>query len=65
MEEVSDISDLLEVLNGRGITDTDRLRRLKAYLSATRLSTDQAVSLIKIFDRVSQLVSRWVGQLVR
>ena len=54
MEEVADINDLLEVLNGRGITDTDRLRRLKAYLSATSLHADQGVSLVKIFDRVSE-----------
>mmetsp|Transcript_25710 Transcript_25710/g.43318 ORF Transcript_25710/g.43318 Transcript_25710/m.43318 type:complete len:96 (-) Transcript_25710:179-466(-) len=51
MEEASDITDLVEVLNGRGITDPDRIRRLKSYLSATTLSSDQAITLAKIFDK--------------
>lgn len=52
MEEASDITDLVEVLNGRGITDPDRIRHLKSYLSATTLSSDQAITLAKIFDKV-------------
>ena len=53
MEEASDISDLVEVLNGRGVTDSDRIRRLKSYLTSTKLTSEQALTLVKIFDRVS------------
>lgn len=56
MEEASDISDLISVLNGRGITDADRMRRLKSYLTSTRLSAAQGISLVEIFDRVCVLV---------
>ena len=56
MEEAGDITDLIDVLNGRGITDQDRIRRLKSYLTSTKLSAEQAISLVKIFDKVRRVV---------
>ncbi len=53
-----EISDLITILNGKGISDRDRLLRLKQFLSSRTVNGDEAETIIKIFNKVLLLCYR-------